>query len=88
MTTLSRPDPPTVDARRVGVHLVFDCPYCKREHRHGVCLSRRGCKAPTSPFGEVPCTCPRGSGDGHRSAHCHNPASPYNDGGYILREVP
>src|SRR6266568_8981266 len=28
-----------------------------------------------------------GAGDGHRVAHCINPKSPYNQGGYVLREV-
>ena len=26
-------------------------------------------------------------GDGHRVAHCHDRSSPYDDTGYILREV-
>jgi hypothetical protein len=33
------------------------------------------------------CTCPTGSGDGHRVAHCHNAKSGYYDHGYILHEV-
>ncbi len=28
-----------------------------------------------------------GAGDGHRVAHCHDPQSPYNTGGYELHEV-
>ncbi len=28
-----------------------------------------------------------GAGDGHRVAHCHDDTSPYNTGGYQLREV-
>lgn len=28
-----------------------------------------------------------GDGDGHRVAHCHDPASPYSQSGYTLREV-
>ncbi len=37
--------------------------------------------------GRLPCTCPLGSGDGHRVAHCSDPRSPYYASGYVLREV-
>jgi hypothetical protein len=38
--------------------------------------------------GKYPCTCPPGSGDGHRVAHCHDRNSPYDDTGYIAVEMP
>jgi hypothetical protein len=28
-----------------------------------------------------------GDGDGHRVAHCHDRASPFSNGGYILWEI-
>ncbi|AKK28701.1 hypothetical protein AB431_20770 [Mycobacterium sp. EPa45] len=33
------------------------------------------------------CTCPAGSGDGHRVAHCQDTSSPIWDHGYVLHEV-
>jgi hypothetical protein len=40
------------------------------------------------PGGRGICTCPVGSGDGHRVAHCWNTESAYYERGYILHEVP
>jgi hypothetical protein len=77
---------PIVDAHRDGVHLMFWCKYCNREHSHGVCGRTPGCDWRPTDRNPV-CICPTGSGDGHRAAHCHNPDSPYRDG-YVLREVP
>lgn len=43
--------------------------------------------------GLLACTCPPGSGDGPRVAHCHDRNSPYKRNvdlmytGYVLREV-
>src|SRR5205823_2440205 len=34
-----------------------------------------------------PCTCPPGSGDGHRVAPCTAPGSPYKTTGYVIKEV-
>ena len=70
---MSRLEPPIIDAYRSedGVHLVFYCQACWRNHYHGS-------GGPEKPFG---------FGNGHRVAHCHNPDSSYGDTGYILREV-
>lgn len=43
---------------------------------------------PDVPGGRGFCTCPVGSGDGHRVAHCSNEKSPYWRHGYVLHEVP
>lgn len=42
---------------------------------------------PDVPGGRGICTCPMGSGDGHRVAHCWKEDSPYFRHGYILHEV-
>lgn len=43
---------------------------------------------PNVPGGRGVCTCPMGSGDGHRATHCGNRDSgPYYEHGYILHEV-
>ncbi len=39
------------------------------------------------PGGLGVCTCPVGSGDGHRVAHCGNRENGYYEHGYILHEV-
>jgi hypothetical protein len=39
------------------------------------------------PGGRGLCTCPVGSGDGHRSPHCGNRDGEYYSNGYILHEV-
>lgn len=76
---------PVILARRDGIHLIFRCHYCRRDHAHGVCSGDPDCPDMRT-HGRRPCTCPPGSGDGHRVAHCHNPDSLYRDTGYILRE--
>ena len=48
------------------------CAHCVRWHRHGHV---------------DPTTAELGAGNGHRAAHCHDPASPYDDRGYYIREV-
>lgn len=65
------------------------CDHERRWHWHGGCDPTAN---PSCPHGRrahagVRCTCPPGTGDGHRVAHCACPASPYRDGGYVLREV-
>ncbi|AMU74388.1 hypothetical protein [Mycobacteroides abscessus] len=42
---------------------------------------------PNKPGGRGFCTCPVGSGDGHRAAHCGNRTGAYYEHGYILHEV-
>lgn len=54
-----------------GVHVRVWCQHCVAWHAHG----HGGAKAPL------------GAGDGHRVAHCHNPASPYKGTGYTIREI-
>lgn len=39
------------------------------------------------PGGRGICTCPAGSGDGHRAAHCGNREGAWYEHGYILHEV-
>ena len=39
------------------------------------------------PARGVPCTCPVGTGNGHRVAHCHCRCSPYDNTGYDLEEA-
>lgn len=47
-----------------------------------------GCKFnPNKPGGRGFCTCPTGSGDGHRSTQCGNRRGAYYEHGYILHEV-
>lgn len=81
------PTVPVVDAVRAGIHLVFTCTHCQRPHIHGACSGDPGCPTMQTK-GRKACTCPTGSGDGHRVAHCADPTSPYYTSGYILREVP
>lgn len=71
---------PTVVGRREGVHVVITCPWCHREHAHGAHEPGGRCKH--DPMRGGPCTCPIGSGDGHRVAHCHG-----DNPGYIVREA-
>lgn len=42
---------------------------------------------PNVPGGRGTCTCPMGSGDGHRAADCHNRGSGWYEHGYVLHEV-
>lgn len=65
-----------------GWRLVFDCANCGREHSHGRHDGTCGRRSPQ--WGD--CTCPRGSGDGHRAAHCHDIEGLYQDG-YVLVET-
>lgn len=84
-------DPPVLEAYRTdnGTQLSVWCGYCNREHRHSRHDPDTGCTAydkRTHRF-RAACTCPPGTGDGHRVAHCHDADSPYADSGYVLREV-
>ena len=82
---------PVVLATRRGSLLTFWCPWCRRQHYHGA----HGCHDPQCActlhqdyrFGWDPCTCPIGTGNGHRCAHCTEPSSPFKATGYIVREV-
>ena len=77
---------PVLDGYRHGVHISIWCPHCRRWHHHGVCSGNPAC--PAMPSGSRACTCPPGSGDGHRVAHCgHDSGSPYYARGYVVREV-
>lgn len=77
---------PVLDGYRDGVHISVWCDWCRRWHQHGVCSGDPHCPAMRSG-GRQACTCPPGSGDGHRVAHCHHDRSPYAETGYIVREV-
>jgi hypothetical protein len=83
--------PPVIEAVREGrVQLTFRCPYCRASHYHGRHGSCHGCGCPLHGDlhnGRAICTCPVGSGDGHRVAHCWTESSPYRKTGYVLREV-
>jgi hypothetical protein len=81
---------PTLDAYRDPNcnDLAVWCIYCERWHHHGAHNDSPDCAVTTQGAAwNRPCTCPPGSGDGHRVAHCHDPASPYDITGYWLREV-
>jgi len=75
--------PPTLPAHRSddGRLLLVDCPGCGRQHTHGRHNPSTDCTATDNP--RTPCTCPTGTGDGHRAAHCHNGAMPR---GYVIEE--
>jgi len=74
---------PVLVGRREGVHLIVWCDECGREHFHGVCSGDPACLAQRT-FGRRVCTCPKGSGDGHRVAHCTG--GRYWERGYVIKE--
>jgi hypothetical protein len=86
-------EPPTLEAYRSldGATLHVWCQYCRVWHEHSAHASSPDC--PLTSMRRPPCTCPSGSGDGGRVAHCYDRNSPYlrNTGpwktGYMLREV-
>ncbi len=67
-----------------GTQIDVWCAHCGREHYHGRHDPRTNCR-----FNGLSgiCTCPPGSGDGHRVAHCHDDQSPYDRAGYIVVEI-
>jgi len=75
-----------LDATRDGINLSVWCDHCQRLHHHGVCSGDPRCPA-TQTRGRNACICPPGTGNGHRVAHCADPASPYYETGYVLHEV-
>ncbi|SRR6266516_1308871 len=82
---------PVLIAARDGRVLRAWCAFCVADHTHsvhGACPPGTcGCGLHLDLHGSRgPCTCPLGSGDGHRTAHCVGD-SPFKDGGYWLREV-
>ena len=81
---------PILQARRSGRVLEAWCPPCRCYHTHSVHGADAdcgpGCGCVMHRGGHGPCTCPPGSGDGHRTAHC-GPGSPFKDRGYYLEEV-
>jgi hypothetical protein len=81
-----RPDSPTLNAYRTpdGYELRVWCDHCCDWHDHTAHRGDPDCHQTRT--GQLPCTCPPGSGDGHREAHCP-PDSGYWTSGYILREV-
>lgn len=84
------PQPPVIMAVRVGAQLTFRCPYCRRNHWHGAHAEpcAPGCRCALHSASCGPCTCPPGSGDGHRAAHCTaDDRSPLKPTGYYLVEV-
>lgn len=87
--TGAEPDVPVLDAYRHpdGVHITTWCPHERRWHQHGICRQQPGCaRLDASSYDGRGCTCPPGSGDGHRGAHCTCRQTPYASG-YYLREV-
>jgi hypothetical protein len=86
--TMSK-EPPVLNAYRTddGAIMVW-CPYDRAWHSHGGCGNkcppRRSLK---TIFQGTPCQCPPGTGDGHRWSHCSKRTSPYQETGYVLREV-
>ena len=77
-----------------GLQLQAWCPWCGWHYhgRHGSCEPGT-CVCPYHPDYHHPsvrraaCTCPPGSGDGHRVAHCTSPDSPFQATGYWLEEI-
>lgn len=82
--------PPVLDAYRDDGQLKVWCDHEQRWHTHGGCWSPdcpRTQALLASRYTDRSCTCPPGTGNGHRCAHCGCPHSPYDLTGYTLREV-
>jgi hypothetical protein len=69
-----------------GPYLDVWCPHCEHDHHHGRHDPGTGCRFDGMRPDDHRCTCPPGTGDGHRAAHCHTEQSPYWDTGYIAIE--
>jgi|SRR6516165_4483088 hypothetical protein len=81
-------DLPVLLGRADGIYLLAWCSHCKRDHQHGRHSHATECQwDPRRPH-KHPCTCPPGTGDGHRWAHCGSDTSPYAETGYIVIEYP
>jgi hypothetical protein len=71
-------------SRVCSQHLWADATTCPAQHgRHDAAT---GCRFDGMRPHAHPCTCPPGTGDGYRVAHCHTGESPYSDTGYIVVE--
>jgi hypothetical protein len=78
---------PTLPGRPDGPHLMVWCEHCQRDHHHGRHNPATGCLYDNLRPRRHSCTCPPGTGDGHRTSHCHKPKSPYYSGGYYVVEI-
>jgi len=67
---------PVLPGRPDGTHVRVWCRHCRRDHRHVRCQAQ--C--------DGICTCPAGSGSGHRAAQCAN-RNPYRIRGYVIAEI-
>lgn len=70
-----------------GSTVLVWCAHCNRNHVHGRHISAPGCDYDMLRPQRHRCTCPIGSGNGHRVAHCHKPGSPYENTGYVIKEI-
>jgi hypothetical protein len=75
-----------------GRTLAAYCCWCRRDHFHGRhgAIEDCGPDCPCKLHGDLhryhACTCPPGSGDGHRNAHCRGD-TPFSERGYWIEEV-
>jgi len=68
--------------------LLVWCDSCVKWHTHGGCNGQCTALRRAGRHGrQSRCECPKGTGDGHRTAHCGNSASRYANKGYYLYEV-
>lgn len=84
--TLNR-EVPVLQGKVNGPYVDVWCEHCKRDHQHGRHESGTACRWDMMRPDAEKCTCPLGSGDGHRVAHCGDPDSPYADSGYVVAET-
>jgi hypothetical protein len=88
---MSKADAPTLSADRLrdGTLRVW-CKYCGKFHYHGGCVgtcTERRRRLGVNVFQGEPCDCPPGTSNGHRTAHCGKPDSPYRKTGYYVKEA-